>query len=497
MEWWRVGLALGLPWLVGALWLRVLWRDSATGVWPLALGYGYILGLLTTTALLRAQAAFGLPLNFIGPTIALAVLALVGGGFMWRRTSLPNPYAAHEQRPSEAGERWRHLLFVLLLIGLSVRLTGLALEVWWRPLYPWDAWTTWAVRPRVWSELHQLVPFVDAQRWLTHATASVYTLEAWNYPYTAPLLALWPTLAFGAWNETAANLPWIGCALALGLGFYGQARQWGASALAALIFTWLLLSLPLLNTHVALAGYADLWMATVFSLAVIAFLQWARDDDRRQGLLAILLALACPLIKLEGAAWLLLFLPMLLAARLRGRGLLALVGLAAAAGGGGWLTGGVAFSIPGLGEVRLTSDLIQAPYLGRFALGYRGSWAPIVMNFLVLANWHLLGYLALAAAGVALTRGIRSGAPRWQRVELVFIVTSLLALFILFFMTDAQYWAAQYTSINRVFLDFVPAFLFCILTVFVAPRTPPPSASSQRVTDPKATPVFDADENRH
>ena len=166
--------------------------------------------------------------------------------------------------------------------------------------------------------MHQLVPFVDAQRWLADVSASVYTLEAWTYPKTVPLLALWPTLAFGAWNETAANLPWIGCVLALGLGFYEQARQWGASALTALIFTWLLLSLPLLNTHVALAGYADLWMAAVFSLAVIAFLQWARDGDRRQGLLAALLALACPLIKHEGAVWLLLFPPMLLAARLRG-----------------------------------------------------------------------------------------------------------------------------------------------------------------------------------
>ena len=497
MEGWRVGLALGLPWLVGALWLRVLWRDATAGGWPLALGYGYILGLLATTLLVRAQAAFGLPLNFVGPAMMLAALALAGGGFMWLRTAVSNPHPMHKPEDADAGERWRQILFALLLIGLGVRLIGLALEVWWRPLYPWDAWTTWTVQPRVWSELHQLVPFVDAQRWLADVSASVYTLEAWTYPKTVPLLALWPTLAFGAWNETAANLPWIGCVLALGLGFYGQARQWGASALTALIFTWLLLSLPLLNTHVALAGYADLWMAAVFSLAVIAFLQWARDGDRRQGLLAALLALACPLIKHEGAVWLLLFPPMLLAARLRGRWLLILTGLAAALGLGWRLTGGVAFGIPGLGEFHLTPDLIQVPYLGRFVLGYRGSWDPVVMNFLVLANWHLLWYLALAVAGAVLIGGVRRGATRWQRVELVFIVTSLLALFILFFMTDAQRWAEQYTSINRVFLDFVPAFLFCILTVFAAPRDSAPSASSQRVTDPEPAPVVVADKNRH
>ncbi len=83
------------------------------------------------------------------------------------------------------------------------------------------------------------VPFVDPQRWLADASGSVYTVDAWKYPDTVPLLALWPTLAFGAWNETVANLPWLGAALALGLGFYGQARLWGVSPLTALIFTWL------------------------------------------------------------------------------------------------------------------------------------------------------------------------------------------------------------------------------------------------------------------
>jgi hypothetical protein len=303
---------------------------------------------------------------------------------------------------------------------------------------------------------------------LADTTGSVYTIDAWTYPYTVPLLALWPTLAYGAWNETAANLPWLGVVLALGLGFYGQARLWGVAPLTALIFTWLLLSLPLLDTHVALAGYADLWLATVFGLAVIAFFQWVRDGDRRQGWLALLLALACPSIKLEGMVWLLLFLPALLAARLRGWWLLALVGVVLALGWVWWLTGGVEFNVPGLGEFRLTPELIQVPYLGRFALGYRGSWDPVMMNFLVLVNWHLLGYLMLLATGVAVVSVFKRGAARWQRAGLVFVVTSLLALFVLFFLTDAQRWAEQYTSINRVFLEFVPAFLFWVLTVFAS-----------------------------
>lgn len=101
-------------------------------------------------------------------------------------------------------------------------------------------------------------------------------------------------------------------------------------------------------------------------------------------------------------------------------------------------------------------------------------------NFLVLANWHLLGYLALIAAGVAAISVVRGRAKRWLRAELSFVAASLAALFVLFFLTDAQRWAEQYTSINRVALDFVPAFLFWILTVFEqASRTLDPARSGK------------------
>jgi hypothetical protein len=65
-------------------------------------------------------------------------------------------------------------------------------------------------------------------------------------------------------------------------------------------------------------------------------------------------------------------------------------------------------------------------------------------------------------------------------------------LFVLFFLTDAQRWAEQYTSINRVFLDFVPAFLFWVLTVFQH-LTPNPSSAreegSERLCDGEHPPV--------
>src|SRR5699024_3645182 len=142
------------------------------------------------------------------------------------------------------------------------------------------------------------------------------------YPKTVSLISLWVSLALERWDDSLINLPWLFCAIALGLAFYVQLRGWGFTLLASLLGTYLLFSLPLLNTHVALAGYADLWLATVYCLAGMAFLQWLRTGDSRQGGLALLLALACPLINREGLIWMLTFLPPLMIARLSSKAIL-------------------------------------------------------------------------------------------------------------------------------------------------------------------------------
>jgi hypothetical protein len=472
MEELRVGLALGIPWLAGTLWVRALWREALTGVWSLALGYGYFLGLLAAVLLLRVQAAVGWPLDFAGPTLLLALLGLVGGGWAWRRAGFRFPCWDSKGWRTTAPEWFKRSLFLLLLAWISWRLFLLAQEIWLRPLYPWDAWTTWGVRARVWSELQQLVPFVDPERWLADASGSVYTVHAWEYPNAVSLLALWPTLAFGAWREPVAHLPWLGAALALSLGFYGQARLWGTSPLAALVFVWLLLSLPILDTHIALAGYADLWLAAVFGLAVCALLQWARTGDRWQGVLALLLALACPWIKREGLVWALVLIPAATVVWTPRRYWLWLAGGFLLALALWFAVGGVVFTVTGWGEVQLTPQVLQLPLLGRFELHYHDIWEPVARNLLILGNWHLFGYLLLAAFLLGLPRVL---TEPWRLAGIVVTVAGLLMLFVLFFFTEAYLWALQYTSINRVFLHFAPALLFWALTVIARQR---PVASS-------------------
>ncbi len=466
-----VAVALLLPWLVGVLWLRVFWPEPMPGRWPFLLGYGYFLGLVGVTLLLQLQAFLIGSIAFVPPALVLTLLAMIAARIIHHQSP-----AAPSHRDPAAVERislWAGLAFGLLALWLALRFIGLALEVWWQPLFPWDAWTTWAVRARVWSELGALVPFVSPQDWLSDTSGQAYTVDAWRYPATVSLIAAWPALAIGSWNETAANLPWLGCAIALAFGFYGQARLWGVSALTALVFLWLLMSLPLLNTHVALAGYADLWMATALGFAFMAFLQWTRDEDQRQLVLALALILCGVLIKQEGLVWALLFIPAWIASRLRGSWLLVLPGLLIGLGLLLWITGGVGADLPGLGRIWLGLDRIELPYLGRFDLTHHAVWTPVLKHLLLGGNWHLLGYLVILAVGWGLFRSLREGTKPWERAGLVWAMSSLLALYVLFFWTDAYLWAIHGTSINRVFMHFMPALVFWLMTVWSAIQQTP------------------------
>lgn len=537
MAWLAVAVALLLPGLVGVLWLRLFWVMSAPkpvsgstpssasrsepGAWPILIGYGVMFGLLIAVGLLWLTSAVtgvvtGTASLSPQPWLALALLTLLALALAWlqrrhgargclrpspllplrsgrlrtlipgstpktSRESLPAPMPAPtpDSAPLPSAPLpapiplWHWMLGSLLLLWIAVRLGGLALELWWQPIFPWDAWTTWALRARVWTELQQLVPFIDPQAWLAGAAGAHdlpagppagllgdppsdpldYPLDAHAYPLTVSLLAAWPTLAFGDWSASAAKLPWLGCALALLLGFYGQARRWGASPLLALVFLWLLASLPLLDSHLALAGYADLWLATLIGLAFMAFLHWARTRDRRQGLLALVLVLCLPLLKQEGAVWAGLFLPALLAVWLRGRWWLPL--LAVFAGLGLWLVS--------------TAELAQRlPLLHGFNLAYQGDWAPVWDHLFNRSSWHLFAYLLILALVAALVQdGCGAYRDPAHRAGLAWVLAALLAFYLLFFWTAAAAWALSGTSLNRILLQFAPALAFWMLSVWM------------------------------
>lgn len=454
-----LSLAFLLPWLFGVAWLPEV--SDASGIGPLRSGYGFVFGILAVTLLLRLVDAIGLPLNF--PLLASILLIMtLPKLWSWRTVSWRIDRMRWNWGRYPA---WQWCLGGVILVWLLLRFYDGIIEIAYRPLFPWDAWTTWGVRSRVWFALKELVPFVDPAVWQDGQESSQYTIDAWQYPPAVSLIQLWAALANGQWQDWAANLPWLLCALALGMAFYGQARVYRAGFLQSLIFTYLLLSLPILDTHVALAGYADLWMATVYSLAGIAFFQWLRTGDSAQARLALVMALTCPLVKAEGTVWLFTFLPALLAALLPLKRVLWIAAMLALSMLIWYWSGGFSLHLPGIGSLTLTPALIEIPRLGHFNLGYKANWGALADNLFVFSSWHLLWYLLPVLVLCSLPRIV---ADRVLLLCTVQVASGFFMLFVLFFMTGAGLWAEQYSSINRLLLHMTPLLLFYALMLFKA-----------------------------
>ena len=447
-----IALACGwaVPWLFGfALLLALNWprpdpraSNGRGGRAALRLGYGYFVGTLLLTLWMRLLSVIGVRFDWfaIGAPFFVAGAALIA--FAARQGSV-SYYAtgaalASFWRPKL--ERWQHTAWLLLLAWLALRFALLGAEVAWRPLYPWDAWVQWATKARVWYELRHIVPFVSADTWLA-GTTGAYFDAAPNYPATVPLQQVWSSVALGRWDDSAMNWPWLLTLIALSLAIYGALRDGGAAPLVALIGVWLVASLPLVDVHVALAGYADLLMGAVYTLAALALYRWTRYRDWRDAGIALLLALTCLAIKISGIVWALTLLPGVVVALLPHRGTKVVA---------------IGFGIAALLLLALgRSDTVIFGY--HLNLVFEPPWRSLLESYFLFANWHLLWYAVIALVLLGARQLIKP-----PLVPLTMIVaTGLAFLFVVFAYTNASAWIGEDITGNRATLQLAP-LLVCL-----------------------------------
>lgn len=437
-------LALILPVLLGGLWLNLIVPLQAPARSALVWGNGTLIGLLLIPQFLWSLDALGVPLSFVTTAVltgALIVLPAALHIFKDKRTQ-PSPIGDAAFPNMSALQR---ALFLFLLFLVIIRCVTLGLEILWRPLFPWDATMHWATKARVWFEYQRMLPFVDNNVWLQLGGTGVFTDRHPEYPHTVPLLQVWMNLATGRWNESLMNLPWLLCLMAIGAAFYSQLRVSGINPLVAMGFSYLLLSMPLVNIHVALAGYADLFLGATYCAGLMAFHNWVKTRWRSQALLAIFFALACPLIKNEGFFWALTFIPALLLIPQTRHKFAKLATLAA------------------LGLVFMIILIIANPTLTDQLLHFVTEFHPEALTATIQAVWlhsnfHLLGYLLLATIPMGL---VIPGAftKRYLGISVALSCAVVMFLF-LFLFTIFGAGAANFSGVGRLCIQLVPGLLF-------------------------------------
>lgn len=430
-----------LPWLLGlALLFALDWPqpgDGSGGAAALRAGFGYCIGALLLTLWMRLLSAVGVSFGWlsVGMPLAVAATALFALAARGGRIAPVAVRTVIDSLLQPPLPRWQRVVWLGLIAWLVLRFLLLAADIAWQPLYPWDAWVQWATKARVWYETGHIAPFVRADQWFA-SPGGAYFDAAPNYPATVPLLQVWSCIALGRWDDSAMNWPWLLLLIALSCAVYGALRGEGVAPLTSLVGAYLVASLPLLDTHAALAGYADLPLAAIYTVAALAFYRWAMRRDRLDAALALGLALCCPLIKIPGLVWALTLLPGVVVALMPRRGL-KFVGIAYAVG---------LFALLALARTNVV--ILGYRLHADFDPGWRSFWDA----YLLSSSWNLLWYGAVV---LALVGARRLGRPRLAPLAVVVGTGVGFLLFVTWF-TNASGWMLELTTLNRATLHLAP-----------------------------------------
>lgn len=441
-----VGLAvsIAIPLLAGLPWLLLLERDTpdaTTGRWGIAVGYGYAAGLLSVVAGLQTAALLNLPLTIW----AASMLPIIVGGIGWIRYGRGTVTLARADLDAAANS-WKQmpkvtrLVCVLALGIITLRFGTLALESVVRPFFPWEAVSGVAAKARVWFESARLVPFVVPNAMLD--LAGGYTNADPTGLSLPSLLMVWTATAINGWHEGAVGFAWWGLGVALVSAFYGHLRRVGCGVAYSLAFSYALISLPLVDAHIALAG-APQWIGAVgVGLAGCAFLRWL---DTRAKVALIHSAVGAILAAASLAStwpWL---------------GIFALAALMISVPR---LSRKLAIGIPIASVIGLLAMMQTPVKIGGSSMRVQLSpdWGEAPESLLLLDNWHLLfGVLLL----VVLAGWRRIFTPEW--LVRTWVIGMGLGLMIVKGALALQpWWFGGLRDFSYVGLQFAPMLLLWI-----------------------------------
>lgn len=447
-----VPYAIGKALLVACVPDGRAWREP--GLLPWIAGAGWIVGSFALTLVMRADAAIGI--RFGLASIGLPAIAIVAAASYaaWRRNGDgwrdAFVVAGEGLAARELGSATRFAWFALLA-WLALRAGMLLVEVAWKPIYPWDAWSAWATKAKVYFAQGTIVPFGGEAQWIA-GTPGVWFDASPGQPATLPLLQAWVATATGGFDEARVTLPWWLAFVATLLVVYGETRKRDVAKLPSLAAAWFAGSLPLTGTQVALAGYADLPLAAAFTLGALAGIRAVRSRAPIDVLAAVAAFAAVASMKSSGWAWIVVALP----------------GLVAAAAGPSW-TRRIAIAIV---AVVVAIVAVAARFtdlaIGPVSLAFDPVFAALGVDAVLLANWHLL---ALGIVGTV--------AFAWRRLfarELAPLTLILMAglgwIALLGAFPWLRLWGADGLGINRAVLVLTPlAAVWMVVAMCASPAT--------------------------
>lgn len=327
------------------------------------------------------------------------------------------------------------------------------------PNIGWDSWVVWEGK---------------ADQWINHGLASeIKTWNGWiadqealfnpsaNYPDGLSLLFFLPKL----WIEqvfSSMRMIYVVAFALTSLALAKRLHALGASTALQIFLILVIYTTPLLGNHLLIIGYADIWIAMLLALLVMAYLDYYQFKTKGALITVVSYLVMLPMFKLEGWVWLVLFLlshGLIQLSRHKKStiGLIAVLFVVIL-----MVTAGINFSTP-LGQVTLNVEQITILSLIDTPISFNNVSHLLMSSLFWQNNWSLI-WLGLPFVFLSF---FNKNHSKPDQVIHLFFSLSILGFLFLFYFTKASQWAEDFTAINRITLQLTPCYLFLLFKLFI------------------------------
>lgn len=273
-------LAMLIPWLLGYSIVKTfLYRRN--GCQAFAIGSGYILGWFIASLILRLYDYTDRPFDIT--EIVLIECFLVLPLLLLQIKKYPIAMVRSEERVSKV----TYFLSVLIVLLLVYRYGLTAVDLFSKPVFPWDGWLSWSAKAKVFYYA-QKIPLLygyEMSFWRID-DPNVFVVFGARHPYFVSLVQAYVAIAWGGWDDNIVNVPWLGVSVATFFTLFGGLRYLGSQLLPAMLACYAVVSLPMFDAHISLGSYADIWVGLAFLTSLFFLIIMLSHNDWR---LAIML----------------------------------------------------------------------------------------------------------------------------------------------------------------------------------------------------------------
>lgn len=404
--------------------------------------------------------------GFVGMAVVLHTLNLIqflAVSPMWMGVLLPllwlgvKPVQQVFQQWTWGDKRSEWQLFILVFSAF------LSYDLMIKPQLPivaWDSWLGWELKAKIWMSHGFSVPLLDATQWLNQKEG-VYNVTA-HYPDGLPLL-YYIFQYLGDSQNTVMGHVYPLIYFWLVFLFLLRLKRAQADWLLLLLSFVLLTGMPLVNSHINLQGYADVWMAMVLLMSVFALSDWNQNPTITSALVLVLMLSLLPLFKTEGWVWMsLLLLAQMVSKFLIRRHRIILLGMVTVFLAVWLLLDSWSFSWAARSVV-ISQSHVKLGHFFELSMMPADVTKEMIAGLFLQNNWGLLWYFM----PLVFCFWLCVKHPKHQQVTQTFFVMSFAAFLFLFFFTDAAQWAENYTAVNRVVLQLTAVFIYLLVQVFL------------------------------